>query len=96
MSPTNSTETTRIFRMSDDSMAPDIPLGAAIGIDSSLEPQAGDFVLASIDGNEVIRQLDHDGIGGLCLNPSNEVYPVVSLDCVPILGVARQMYVTFR
>ncbi len=96
MSTTNSTETTRIFRMSDDSMAPDIPPGAAVGIDSRLDPQAGDFVLASIDGNEVIRQLDHDGGGGWCLKPSNEGYPAVPLVCALVLGVARQMYVTFR
>lgn len=96
MSASHNTETTRIFRMADDSMAPDIPLGAAVGIDSSLDPQVGDFVLASIDGNEVIRQLDPDGSGGLCLNPANEVYPVVPLVCARILGVARQMYVTFR
>lgn len=86
----------RIFRVLDDSMAPDIPLGATVGIDSSLEPQAGGFVRAGIDDNEIIRQLDHDGTGGLCLNPSNEGYPVVSLDYARILGVARQMYVTFR
>lgn len=96
MSTTYCTEATRIFRMADDSMAPDIPLGATVGIDPALEPQAGDFVLASIDGNEAIRQLDHDGSGGLCLNPANEVYPVASLNHARILGVARQMYVTFR
>lgn len=96
MSTTHGIEAMRIFHAADDSMAPDIPLGATVGIDPALEPQAGDFVLASISGQEAIRQLDHDGVGGLCLTPSNELYPNWPASEARIVGVVREMRVKFR
>jgi SOS-response transcriptional repressor LexA len=96
MSTTYGIEAMRVFRVADDSMAPAIPAGAIVGIDPALEHHAGDFVLVDIGGREAVRQLDHDGEGGLCLTPLNERYPAVPLGEARIVGVVREMRVTFR
>jgi SOS-response transcriptional repressor LexA len=66
--------------ITDDSMSPRFNKGEAVVVDPEVEPEPGDYVVASVGINSYLRQYKLRGLDSFDLAPLNDVYPTISSD----------------